>query len=661
MYLFTHDGKNVSQYIEQGHSDKDQQIFDQMNQLLLAYENNTEQTIAGEKLLLAVSANDITAVEQILEQGYVNVDERRPNTCTADDGYTPLLLAARDGLANVTSLLLQYGADINAVDYFMKATAGHKCGYCGHSDVCQLLVAHGGLVIDAQGPVNGYTALHDATWHDHIEAVKVLIAGGARQDLLAWDGLSVHGEAEKYWYSDITPLVNDTTMTHGVNFFDLVLMNDLVGVKQLLAEGQDPNEKDNAGMTALHYAAGRGYSQMLEQLLLAGASPFLLDSVMGTSPLHLAAQGGNVGCLQLLLQHGAFIDLNNAFAGHTPLQEAVWYKNPVAARFLLEHGANSEIKNHYCGTVDGFITPSMSVMDQVLNNASAKAIEDHREEVKQVIASQLLNAAVLDNDTNRVHELLTGGYVNINERRPNTGEHYDGYTPLLIAALQGYTDIVVELLQAGADPKVVDYYMKSTVVHKCGYSGNYEVCQIITNWPGAELNAQGPINGYTALHDSIWHGHHDAAAALIKGGVRTDLVAWDNLTPLQEAQKYGFDDIVQLLANATDPTSNIEQDEDTKVRVMNVFGVIPAYTAQMKALVEAYAPAVRQEPGCQQFDFEVPLVNGVADGTTMYLSEVWNSQTALQQHVGLQSTKDFVTQMQQLLVSSQTFYSHLLV
>lgn len=39
----------------------------------------------------------------------------------------------------------------------MKATSGHKCAYNGHADVCSMLIEHGGLPLDAQGPVNGYT------------------------------------------------------------------------------------------------------------------------------------------------------------------------------------------------------------------------------------------------------------------------------------------------------------------------------------------------------------------------------------------------------------------------------------------------------------------------------------------------------------------------
>ncbi|KAH3762475.1 ankyrin 2,3/unc44 [Pelomyxa schiedti] len=199
--------------------------------------------------------------------------------------------------------------------------------------------------------------------------------------------------------------------------------------------------------------------------------------------------------------------------------------------------------------------------------------------------------------------------------------------------------------------------MKSTVAHKCGYGGFPDVCRIIVNWGGLELNAQGPINGYTALHDSIWHGHTETATVLVEAGAKTNLVAWDGLVPLTESQKYGFEDVEDLLDNATDPSNNISPDIDGIVRVMNVFGVIPGKMGDMESLVSSYAPNVRTEQGCLLFDFvtaQTPPGSGFP--ATMYLYEKWQTQADLETHVALQSTQDFTNSMQQLLVSSSTQY-----
>lgn len=85
---------------------------------------------------------------------------------------------------------------------------------------------------------------------------------------------------------------------------------------------------------------------------------------------------------------------------------------------------------------------------------TALALNNRLADISAIIASQKLNAAVLANDLATVQELLAAGYPNPNERLPNNGSNWDGYTPLLIATLNGYTNITLALLQGGADVKV---------------------------------------------------------------------------------------------------------------------------------------------------------------------------------------------------------------
>lgn len=41
--------------------------------------------------------------------------------------------------------------------------------------------------------------------------------------------------------------------------------------------------------------------------------------------------------------------------------------------------------------------------------------------------------------------------------------------------------------------------------------------------PAPELDAQGLYNGFTALHDAVWHGHLEAARALVDASARLNL------------------------------------------------------------------------------------------------------------------------------------------
>ncbi len=124
-------------------------------------------------------------------------------------GHTALLIASRDGYAAIVDLLLQAGADMTRVDGFMLAHPAHKAGYMGQADVMRILTAHPDFpkIADIQGPFNGYTALHDAIWHGHLETTKILLDAGVRTDLKGYDGLTPADLAAHCGYSELVALL----------------------------------------------------------------------------------------------------------------------------------------------------------------------------------------------------------------------------------------------------------------------------------------------------------------------------------------------------------------------------------------------------------------------------------------------------------------------
>ncbi len=122
-------------------------------------------------LVNIVKNNDLALAKKLITEGAdVNQKDSRGNSL--------LIVSAADGHAEMVELLLESGADINAVDASMKATALHAAAYLGHPEVMQVLIERG-IDIDAQGPYNGYTALHDAVWQNNVEGVRILCEGGA--------------------------------------------------------------------------------------------------------------------------------------------------------------------------------------------------------------------------------------------------------------------------------------------------------------------------------------------------------------------------------------------------------------------------------------------------------------------------------------------------
>lgn len=323
---------------------------------------------------------------------------------------------------------------------------------------------------------------------------------------------------------------------------EAVVAQDLVATRRLLDAGVLVDGKDAGGYTPLMIAAGLGQVQMVELLLVAGADPNLLDSRMGASALHKAAQSGVPEVARLLLDHGAFIDIQSPTLGHTPLLDAVWHKKLAVVKLLLSRGAKTTLKTH-----DGRTTPVDFAHTDNLHEIEAEIrAEDARRAAR--VRAQSLMTAVVANDLDGVRQALAAG-ADVNELSPMRGGPNDGHTPLLVAAREGHTEIVRELLKAGADPRRVDGLIKATPGHKAGYRGHPEIARLLTQY-GLEIDAQGPYNGYTALHDAVWHGHTETVKAFLAAGARIDLRGHDGRTPLDMAVEDGYPDCAALLAAA---------------------------------------------------------------------------------------------------------------
>jgi len=88
-----------------------------------------------------------------------------------------------------------------------------------------------------------------------------------------------------------------------------------------LAEGMDPDQKDESGKTALHLACASGWTEAVSLLLMSGADPNARDN-NATTPLHFAAWLNHLDCIQLLFNYGVDLDLAEG-KGWTALHDAV--------------------------------------------------------------------------------------------------------------------------------------------------------------------------------------------------------------------------------------------------------------------------------------------------------------------------------------------------
>lgn len=301
----------------------------------------------------------------------------------------------------------------------------------------------------------------------------------------------------------------------------------------------------NAALPDLHRAAARGDAGGVVAAIAAGQSVHTLDGLVGAGALHYAAQSGSVEVVGLLLDHGALPNLQAHSHGMTPLMVAVWHRNPhVVARLLADPLIDVDIRARTGATAESQIGGGFA------DNDADETIRAHFARWREARPDLPLIAVLEDPElsgadkTARIGDLLTQG-ADPNETAGFSNIDNPGHTALLIAARDGHAEVVQALLDAGADMTLVDGLMLAHPAHKAAYMGHPEVMRILAAHPDffKIADSQGPFNGYTALHDAIWHGHAETAEVLLRAEVRTDLKGHDGRTPAELARHGEYADL----------------------------------------------------------------------------------------------------------------------
>jgi len=237
-------------------------------------------------------------------------------------GETPLMTAARTGSVDGVTNLLSRGADVNASETEAGQTALMWALAENHLPVARLLV-EGGAQIGARS-TSGFTPLMFATRKGNIDATTFLLSKGAGINDTSAKGLSVLMVA--------------------------VLRGHATLAKLLLEEGADPNI-DEAGFTALHWAAGKWESGMTHD--------YPETNVLEWEYL-VGVPEGKLSLISALIRHGATVDalvtkrppryginLFNSMRldGATPFWLASLSADVNVMRLLLASGADPTVQN----------------------------------------------------------------------------------------------------------------------------------------------------------------------------------------------------------------------------------------------------------------------------------------------------------------------------
>ncbi|HYG99819.1 MAG TPA: ankyrin repeat domain-containing protein [Terriglobales bacterium] len=152
------------------------------------------------------------------------------------------------------------------------------------------------------------------------------------------------------YHQGVTPLMERATSTNSD------------WLKQALAES-DLNIADEAGWTALMYAAVGGSAETVETLLRSGAAADLADRNGDTALIGAAAQYSRPRVIAALLAARATVDRANN-NGETALMWAAWAGSPEVVQILLAAGADACRTDHEGHDARFYINRSLKVLHE---------------------------------------------------------------------------------------------------------------------------------------------------------------------------------------------------------------------------------------------------------------------------------------------------------
>ncbi|XP_015219420.2 ankyrin repeat domain-containing protein 50 [Lepisosteus oculatus] len=222
-------------------------------------------------LILAAQEGHCDTVKLLL-------DRRSPISHRAYDGHSALSAAALENHREVVEHLLRRGADPDVRD-----AEGRPLLYLlvleGCLDMASLFLEKANVPLESQD-AEGRTALHVASWHGQLEAIRLLLQHGANANAQDVEG---------------RPPLHSAAWQGHASAASLLIESGGANVDQTCHQ---------QAATALCIAAQEGHTEVVEVLLAKRANPTHADKY-GRTPVKVAGKRGHTKIVRLLESYGA--------------------------------------------------------------------------------------------------------------------------------------------------------------------------------------------------------------------------------------------------------------------------------------------------------------------------------------------------------------------
>lgn len=267
----------------------------------------------------------------------------------------------------------------------------------------------------------------------------------------------------------------------------------------------------HVAINELMLAASQGdFARVREHVSNNDPAVVNMQDTFGNTALIYAASGGHTGIVRLLLAHGADPQIRNRI-GSAALERASGNNHQAVVSLLRRAVAGGHV-------------------------ASQPIVIDER--------AHALLAAARRGDIVEARDLLERG------ADPEARSPMSGWTPLIVASMQGHTEVALLLLAAGADPDArgLDGW---TALRFAVSLADDVVARILINHH-ADPNLRD-ADGTTTLMDAAREGHEASVELLLAHGAEPALENRQRESALTLARRYGHAGVVRLLEQRMEP------------------------------------------------------------------------------------------------------------
>ncbi|XP_022357363.1 ankyrin repeat and SAM domain-containing protein 6 [Enhydra lutris kenyoni] len=323
-------------------------------------------------------------------------------------------------------------------------------------------------------------------------------------------------------------------------------------VRFLLRRGASVNSRNHYGWSALMQAARFGHVSVAHLLLDHGAD-VNAQNRLGASVLTVASRGGHLGVVKLLLEAGAFVDHHNPSSEQpgagdsrdelldiTALMAAIQHGHEAVVRLLMEWGADP---NRVARTV-GWSPLMLSALIGRLGMAQQLVEKGANPDHLSVLEKTAFEVAL-----DRKHRDLADYLDPLTTVRPKTDE--EKRRPDIFHALKmGNFQLVKEI--ADEDPNYVNLVNGdgATPLMLAAVMGQLPLVQLLVE-RHADVDKQDSVHGWTALMQATYHGNKEIVKYLLNQGADVTLRAKNGYTAFDLVMLLSDPDteLVRLLAS----------------------------------------------------------------------------------------------------------------